>query len=160
MSGFEIAGILLGVFPIILEAYRPLRDHCKNWSQFKNKFRVFVVDLSEQEMLFQANIVRLLQKCFPDGEVTYEQVLFDKAGTIWVQHAATIRRHLATQRLRFLQHLMAMRTAVDQLQTLLGIDDEGNVSYLSSLMLRRSRQSVVQSSVKNRHNLLVLEAVG
>lgn len=44
---------------------------------------------------------------------------------------------------------MAMRTAVDQLQTLLGIDDEGNVSYLSNLMLRRSGQSVVQSSVKD-----------
>lgn len=46
MSGFEIAGVVLGAFPIVmsgLERYRKAFEPLKSWWKFQRTFEVFIL---------------------------------------------------------------------------------------------------------------------
>lgn len=63
MSGIELAGLVLGAFPIILnglESYRKGFEPLEEWWQFRTHFILFIDDVRHQMMKYNANMIRLL----------------------------------------------------------------------------------------------------
>lgn len=54
MSGFEIAGLILGAFPLAIEgakALKSLRERAWFWWQFKSSFNEFLTNLQRQSII-------------------------------------------------------------------------------------------------------------
>lgn len=63
MSGFEIAGLVLGAFPIALEAlkqYEVIKRQVKLWRRIQEEYVDCQDELSFQQLLFEDNIQDLL----------------------------------------------------------------------------------------------------
>ncbi|KAF3812218.1 hypothetical protein GCG54_00009903 [Colletotrichum gloeosporioides] len=63
MSGFEIAGLALGAFPLVLECAKELDGLAKKFEfywEFRTKFESFIDDLNLQRIIYDLNVTRLL----------------------------------------------------------------------------------------------------
>lgn len=63
MSGFEIAGLVLGAFPIALEAlkqYEVIKRKVKLWRRIQEEYVDCQDEISFQQLLFEDNIQDLL----------------------------------------------------------------------------------------------------
>lgn len=131
MSGLEMAGVVLGGFPIVLEASPAIKEQWQNWSRFQPSFRKFIIDISEQELLYQRILTDLLNKCFNEHDIVdHEEMIADTTGILWIRYAEKLHLHLGEQRAWFFHHLASVGVAVDQLQTALAVNDHGKVSSL------------------------------
>lgn len=131
MSGFEIAGLVLGGFPIllnILDYYERSFAPLDEWWNFRRRFVQFVDDVSQQQMLFQQNLALLLDPVIDDNE-TFTTLLNDPGTTTW--QAANLNEvlgeRLGLHRTRFLRVLTDMDEVMRKLRKLLGVKDDGSV---------------------------------
>ena len=63
MSGFEIAGIVLGAFPILQDAAKGLRTvfgDVKTWWRFETEFEVFIATVETEHIKYSQNLEILL----------------------------------------------------------------------------------------------------
>lgn len=63
MSGIEVAGLVLGSFPIILNCldyYREGFEPLEEWWNFRTHFVAFIDDIRHQMMKYNENMIRLL----------------------------------------------------------------------------------------------------
>lgn len=134
MSGFEIAGIVLGVLPIIPKVLKgtPVRQ-IKDWYRFEAKFTAFVNEITEQEILYETIIVSLLDKCFEDGDNAYFEVKGDRTGTVWIKHADKFNGRLGIHRSTFLESINEIKKTMELLRAMVEFDNQGNVSTKHSM---------------------------
>lgn len=127
MSGFEIAGIVLGGFPIILEASRANEGRCQKWIRYRPKFKAFILDIGEQQMHYERIIVALLDEYCSDSSLAHRGLIADTAGTAWMQDSKSLLGYLGYQYVRFFECLRSIGIVIEQLRDVLGIDDECKV---------------------------------
>lgn len=63
MSGFEIAGIVLGIFPILVDTTKDLRcvfRHVKTWLNFENEFETLIFSVQRENIAYIQNVEILL----------------------------------------------------------------------------------------------------
>lgn len=75
MSGFEIAGLVFGVFPLIintLEGCKNSLETVENWWTFSTEFIQFQQEVEYQWLFFQDHIRELFSPGFPPGTDTKE----------------------------------------------------------------------------------------
>ncbi|KAJ5714165.1 uncharacterized protein N7483_011346 [Penicillium malachiteum] len=63
MSGFEIAGLVLAIFPLVisgLEHYGSSVESMKEWIRYEKEFKMFQNALNIQRLFFYQNIQKLL----------------------------------------------------------------------------------------------------
>lgn len=81
MSGVEIAGLILGSFPITLSC---LEHYCAGfeplveWWNFRTRFIAFVDDVEHQMMKYNENMIRLLDQIIPDSASLTTLILNNK----------------------------------------------------------------------------------
>lgn len=131
MSGFEIAGLVLGGFPIllnILDYYERSFAPLDEWWHFRRHFVQFVDDISQQQMLFQQNLALLLDPVIDDNE-TFTSLLNDPGATAWeaANLSEILGKRLGLHRTRFLRVLTDMDKLMIKLRKLLGVKDDGSV---------------------------------
>lgn len=64
MSGFEIAGVVLGAFPLIIEAakeFRPGLKGAKAWWRFDKSFKILLYGVRSQEIAYIQVLERLVE---------------------------------------------------------------------------------------------------
>lgn len=84
MSGFEIAGLALGAFPIILRVlddYRKAAEAVGNWWQIRRAYEDWKHDLDYHRTAFELNSKRILMPLMPDVEI--DALLDDPTGAGW-----------------------------------------------------------------------------
>jgi hypothetical protein len=84
MSGIEIAGLVLGAFPILiyaLESYREGAEVVGDWWRIERAYTKCKQDLKYQQLLFEGNIERFLLPFVDDDEL--KQLMENPAGTAW-----------------------------------------------------------------------------
>ena len=127
MSGIEVAGLVLGAFPILLKCldnYREGLEPLDNWWNFRTDFIAFVDDIKHQMMKYNENIVRLLAPIIAD----------DNSLTALVRNAKDPRWHdgslsvpleqrLASEHMRVLRIIARMDRVMEGLKKLLRIED-------------------------------------
>ncbi|KAH6849665.1 hypothetical protein B0I37DRAFT_369530 [Chaetomium sp. MPI-CAGE-AT-0009] len=85
MSGFEVAGIVLGAFPILLsalEGYRALARTAGLWSNIRSEHQKCKNEVNAQRVAFVGNLKRLLLRlAIDDGKIS--QLLASPGGDEW-----------------------------------------------------------------------------
>ena len=130
MSGIEIAGLVLGSFPILLNCldyYREGFEPLEEWWNFRTHFIVFVDDIRHQMMKYNENMIRLLDPIVPDNS-SLTVLVRNPKDPRWTDGslAGLLEQRLASEHGRFLRIVQRMEGVVGELKKLLRIE-EGNV---------------------------------
>jgi hypothetical protein len=127
MSGFEIAGLVLGVFPIVCGAakqLKPMFENTKSWWKFETSFETFTAAITTQEIAYRQVLKRLVEP-LDITEQEYKSLTNDPNASLW--HEPHVREGLQ-QRLQgdeyhwFMSNMVDLKTAVLDLQKLLPLN--------------------------------------
>jgi hypothetical protein len=85
MSGIEVAGLVLGAFPLLiraLESYREGAEVVSDWWRIETAYTKCKQHLKYHQLLFEGNIERLLLPLVVDDD-KLKQLMENPAGTAW-----------------------------------------------------------------------------
>lgn len=127
MSGIEVAGLILGSFPIILNCldyYREGFEPLEEWWCFRTHFIAFVDDINHQMMRYNGNMTRLLDPIAVDND-SLTTLVRDARDPRWTDGSLTplLKQRLASELGRFLRIIQRMEEEIRGLKRLLGIKD-------------------------------------
>lgn len=136
MSGIEIAGLVLGSFPILLSCldhYREGFEPLEEWWNFRTHFIAFVDDIRHQMMRYNENIIRLLDPIISDKDSLTDLVRNAKDSR-WTDGSldALLEQRLASEYERVVRIIKRMEEVVEDLKKLLRIqnDDVGDTQLI------------------------------
>ncbi|EFQ26817.1 hypothetical protein CGRA01v4_08913 [Colletotrichum graminicola] len=160
MSGFEIAGVVLGAFPILCDTAKDLGTvfkKTKSWWQFETSFENFVSTIATQEIAYIQVLERLLDPLdITDGE--YDGLLRNPRSTLWHEpHIQEELRHCLPQNKFpwFMWNLSELNTAIEGLQNLLPIGKARDcVYYMDSTNLESELYRLQTSFSSEKDRLL------
>lgn len=128
MSGIEVAGLLLGAFPLLisaLEHYRQSEEVLEDWWQIKKEYKKCKNELLVQELAFEKNLERfLLPLVVGDDEIA---ALIDEPGGMkWKDPALEdkLKSRLPKSYELFLDTIQDIKSTVDGLEDELGVSRE------------------------------------
>ena len=128
MSGIEIAGLLLGAFPLLvsaLEHYRQSAEVLEDWWQIKKEYGKCKSEIKLQELLFEHNLERfLLPLVVDDDEIA--ALIAEPGGIRWKDPALELKLKSRLPRSYdlFIDTIHEIQSAVDGLREELGITRE------------------------------------
>ena len=127
MSGIEIAGLVLGSFPIILNCldyYRKGFEPLEDWWNFRTHFIAFIDDISHQMMRYNGNMIRLLDPIVADSD-SLTTLVGNANDPRWIDGslAHLLEQRLASEHKRFLRIIQRMEEEIRELKRFLGIKD-------------------------------------
>lgn len=141
MSGIEVASMVLGAFPIILnclEYYRKGFEPLEEWWQFRTHFIAFIDDVRHQMMKYNENMIRLLDPIITstgtDNLAALLMVPLDRSQP-GVDLEQILEGRLASELDRFLRIINRMHELMLSLNKLLQIED-GKVGLHFALRAR------------------------
>jgi hypothetical protein len=139
MSGVEVAGLLLGAFPLVisaLEHYRKGFKPLQEWWMFESEFGNFIEELGTQQARFDMNLEKLLEP-FVTSDKNMNELLNDQTGKLWQEPIlqSQLRKRLGASLQWYLAICNKMFKVLDRLKTLLGIT---NGKVRNSSLIRRS----------------------
>jgi hypothetical protein len=85
MSGIEIAGLVLGAFPVILhalEGYRKAAEGMTDWWRIQRTYTKCYQDLRYHQIIFEENVERFLLPLVVDDNES-RTLMADPAGKGW-----------------------------------------------------------------------------
>ncbi len=128
MSGFEIAGVILGAFPILisaLEGYRLLAKRVGLWYNIRQEYQKCKNEVNAQRVAFIGNLRRLLFTLAVD-DARVSRLLADPGGDEWNDTglAHQLRDHLRDSHDVFLGTIEDMKRTIGELKKEITIDAE------------------------------------
>ncbi|RPA83844.1 hypothetical protein BJ508DRAFT_413178 [Ascobolus immersus RN42] len=85
MSGIELAGLVLGGFPLVIEGLRIYRENFENleqWWEFRKNFIAFADKVQHQRMLYRDNLKKLLDPIIVDTD-ELQRMISDPDDQLW-----------------------------------------------------------------------------
>ncbi|KAM6520176.1 hypothetical protein FALCPG4_013729 [Fusarium falciforme] len=135
MSGLEIAGIVLGGFPILIEAAKPLVRYlqgAERWWHFKRDFMTLVSTIEDESIAYSQNLELLLTPVDidPEAKAILQE---DSQSKLW--HDPDIQAKLkgrvkSQYMLWFQRQLLEMREALGELHSMLPVSPDGKARAL------------------------------
>lgn len=135
MSGFEIAGIVLGVFPLIQESAKGLRSvfsGAKTWWRFEREFESLVATIELECIKYSQNLEILLAEV-DISEDDKDRLQNDSTCTLWYDtHIQVQLKQKIQQRYYdwFMKQLNEIHSTLNSLHDLLRNGKVGIVWYL------------------------------
>lgn len=126
MSGIEVAGLVLGAFPIVLkwlDYYREGFEPLEEWFNFRTHFIAFIDDIRHQGMLYHQSIILLLDPIIPDPG-SLNALIQNATDPRWSDGSLTDilkKRLVASELERFLRIVQRMEKEIRGLKKLLAI---------------------------------------
>ncbi|KAK7425123.1 hypothetical protein QQX98_000037 [Neonectria punicea] len=126
MSGIEVAGLVLGAFPLLitaLEHYRDVAEASKVFWKIKREYKRWVHDLKICELAFERNLEFLLLPLIVDDDEV-QGLLKDPGGHKWQDPELEVRlkeRLLKSYHL-YLESIGWIREIIEQIKEELGVD--------------------------------------
>ncbi|KAK5999132.1 hypothetical protein PT974_01521 [Cladobotryum mycophilum] len=132
MSGIEVAGLVLGAFPILLnclEYYKKGFEPLEEWWNFRTKFISFIDDIRHQQMKYQDTLTRLLDPIVTDNK-TLTELIDDPRNPRWKDGSLTgpLEQRLSSEQDRFFRIIDRMNEIMQSFNKLLQIED-GQISW-------------------------------
>jgi len=125
MSGFEIAGAVLGAFPILLQAANGLRgvySDARTWWQFEREFDDFVAAVEREHIAFSQILEILLEPLYRLSYEEREELQTKPNSPLWTDERieAELRERVSERYFNwFKKELRGLQTAVEELAELL-----------------------------------------
>jgi hypothetical protein len=128
MSGIEIAGLVLGAFPLliqVLKTYREGAEALNDWWRIERAYKKTCQDLSYHQILFEGNVERFLLPLVADDDELLV-LMADPAGGAWenVELEARLRQRLPKSYDLFLDIMGDISDLVDALKKELGVKEK------------------------------------
>lgn len=126
MSGLELAGFVLGAYPILLETAKDLREvikDVKTWWHFEREFENFLAAVETEHITYSLNLQILLED-LDISEEDKKSLEKDSTASGWhdARTQAKLRRRIQNDYYAwFMRQLAAMDRALGELQSLLSI---------------------------------------
>lgn len=129
MSGFEVAGVLLGAFPLLISAFEHYRDVAKVanlLTNFEAEYRRSWNDAKDEELAFRLTIKRLILPLVNDEAIEGDDVeglLADPGGPAWgsVDVGDALRARLGEAFGRYVDIMEGLQGCVLKLLDSLGV---------------------------------------
>lgn len=140
MSGIEVAGIVLGAFPLLISAmehFHGAKKATKTWSRIHGAHGKDVRRVKYCQLMFTLNLKELLLPLFRDGVVDsgeFEALLAEPGGAGWREEHVEdhLRNRLSDCYSRYLETLEDMVETMAKLIRECRVDDEGFQKALKS----------------------------
>ena len=131
MSGFEVAGVLLAVFPIAVSGISQFikgAETIKHWRRYRIKLENYAAILESHRVYYLDTLDELLIDII-ESEDDVTTLLEDPAGSAWrdPQYDQQLRRRLGRSYDVYLRNLKSMVEAMNTLCDKLGISLTGKV---------------------------------
>lgn len=135
MSGFEVAGLVLAVFPIVVRGLQQVTDGVetiKSWKRYRRELGKYSRVLETQRIVYLNTIEGLFEGIIQSNEANEELeelmenpaiALSDKP-----QYEESLRNRLGRSYDNYLLIMKDMLEALRKLRKELGIDEQGKVS--------------------------------
>ncbi|PTB69395.1 hypothetical protein BBK36DRAFT_1165668 [Trichoderma citrinoviride] len=128
MSGFEIAGIVLGAFPIAisaLEKYRDIADRLDLFYKIREQYQDWNTDLKFHNLAFTRNLEQLLLPLVAD-DAKIEELLREPGGDSWKEEpvAKLFEERLQGSYGLYMQYIERMERVMREINTVLAIDSK------------------------------------
>lgn len=144
MSGIEIAGLVLGAFPLLiyaLESYRESSETLRDWHKIQRPYRYSVRTLGIQKVHFQRNVERFLLPLVVDDD-ELKVLMEDPASKGWKDPNLETRlwKRLPESYRLFLDIMVEINGIIESLKKELGVTNPSfrarvtEVSWLSELV--------------------------
>jgi hypothetical protein len=129
MSGFEVAGIVLGAFPIALEALEKYREMAKVWGfwwEIRYPYQKCKCELKFHHLSLNRNLKQLLLPLVAEDE-QIQRLLADPGGEEWQQQsiAKQLEDRLQESHDLYLEIIQQLRRTMDEIKKDLAIDKAG-----------------------------------
>ena len=147
MSGIEIAGLVLGAFPLFisaLEHYRETAEVFEDWWQIKKEYKKCKNEIKVQELAFEGNLERfLLPLVVEDEEI--EALIAEPGGSRWQDHEMEekLKSRLPRSYDLFLDTIHDIQDTMDKLGEELGVS---RIAFQAKL--DTSEQKVCLASIR------------
>ncbi|CAG1974469.1 unnamed protein product [Fusarium graminearum] len=151
MSGFEIAGVVLGLFPIVCDAAKDLRGVAKDaqsWWQFQTSFDDFIARLYTERVYFDQAIVALLDPLQELSNRDLEALRYNTNPSLW--HDLRIQAMLAN-RIDPSHLSWFMRQLKDIIDALKELKEERRTTQLPQYVITTPHESILSSNTDERH---------
>ncbi|KAK4203228.1 hypothetical protein QBC40DRAFT_318709 [Triangularia verruculosa] len=153
MSGFEVAGVVLGSIPLLisaLEYYSQGVSTLQKWRKYEREFRCLIRNLQIERVKLQNVCEKLLNGLVPLSK--FETMIKSPGGEEWRTESIQrkIRQRLWEACDVFDQTIQDVKLATDELQQRLGSQNDGKVSELRRgiFTLRRSTYDDLLQRIK------------
>lgn len=128
MSGIEVAGIVLGAFPLLisaLEHYRETAEVLDDWWQIKKEYKKCKNEIKVQELGFESNLERFLLPLIVDDH-DIAALMADPGGEKWKDPdlEVKLKGRLPKSYELFLDTISDINATMDRLEDELGIRRE------------------------------------
>ena len=128
MSGVEVAGLILGAFPLLitaLEHYRESAEVLGDWWKFKRKYIKCKRDVEYHQITFTSNLEELLLPLIVDDD-QLELLLASPGGLAWQDDALEkkLRERLPNAYNAYLDSINEINEVMKKLTQELGLDKE------------------------------------
>lgn len=155
MSGFEVVGVLLGVFPLIissLEHYGEGLRAIERWRQFDRELRSLLRVLGNEQDIFLNTLEELLSGVIGPEEVqkvmTHPQRLCDPI------LRAKVQRRLQRSQHSYLETVRSMAEALEEVRQRLGMGSDGQVRTLVLALHFATSQSLCRETCGTLNGML------
>lgn len=149
MSGFQIAGIVLGAFPIAinaLEAYHDIAERVGLFLTIKNEYTNWKRDLNFYKLSFKVTMEQVLLPLVADEDMIAE-LLIAPGGDRWqdISIAELFEKRLEGSYELYMQYIQSMRRVLDDINRELLIDSE----WAEKLLANSVRKPIFTSVTEN-----------
>lgn len=126
MSGIELAGLVLGAFPVLihaLESYREGAEVLKDWWRIQRAYKKCKHDIDYHRTIFEGNIERLLLPIVA-SEDELKNLIDNPSSTAWEDSVleARLQKRLPKSHLIFLDIMEEISRLMESLKRDLGVD--------------------------------------
>ena len=114
ITGVETAGLILAVFPIVVEGLKTWRegaDSLKAWRKTRQTLRQYVMKAENQRVIFENTIEELLSDVVQSPQCLSE-MLRDPGGDLWrdAKYEECVRAHLDRSHRQFVDTVVEVCT--------------------------------------------------
>ncbi|KAL8812442.1 MAG: hypothetical protein Q9223_007291 [Gallowayella weberi] len=159
MSGIEVAGLALAVFPILINGLNHVVDGietAKRWKRYRVKLKDYADDLETASVYFFDTLDELLGDIVTsDGELAL--LLGNPGGSAWkqIKYEERLRKRLDRSYSSYLKTVSKLRQALQAMCDRLGVDDAGAVMWDDYSTLEREMKRLKLTFSKNIYKELL-----
>jgi exonuclease VII small subunit len=128
MSGFEVAGVVLGVLPLAIKAAKAYMDILSSMKDAKRNLKALVHDLETEQIRLETTCEVLLDGIVP--HLLIDRLVRAPLGPEWALYSDQLRLRLWRTSTKFEEQVSEMLAAVKELQAKLCMEADGSVCSL------------------------------
>ncbi|KAK3296435.1 uncharacterized protein B0H64DRAFT_170279 [Chaetomium fimeti] len=148
MSGFEVAGVVLGVLPLAIGAAKGYMGILSSMRDAKRNLKALVHDLETEQIRLETTCEVLLDGIVPPSAV--DRMIRTPLGSEWKLYNDQLKLRLWTTSKKFEEQVTEMQKAVEELRAKLCMERDGSTKITDRVTIIRELKQNAAFSLKKK----------